>query len=29
VPSTPEAIETLAESLLLSDRVALEVTGSA
>ena len=29
VPSTPEAIETLAESLLPSDRVALEVTGSA
>ena len=29
VPSTPEALETLAESLLPSDRVALEVTGSA
>ena len=29
VPSTPEAIKTLAESLLPSDRVALEVTGSA
>jgi transposase len=28
VPSTPEGIGTLAESLLLSDRVALEVTGS-
>jgi transposase len=28
VPSTPEGIETLAESLLPSDRVALEVTGS-
>ena len=27
VPSTPEGIETLAESLLASDRVALEVTG--
>ncbi len=29
VPSTPEAITALAESLLPSDRVALEVTGSA
>jgi transposase len=29
VPSTPEAIKTLAESLESSDRVALEVTGSA
>src|SRR5438445_8124095 len=29
VPSTPEAIKTLAESLEPSDRVALEVTGSA
>src|ERR1700712_5650436 len=29
VLSTPEAITTLAESLLPSDRVALEVTGSA
>jgi transposase len=28
VPSTPEGIGTLAESLLPSDRVALEVTGS-
>src|ERR1700760_1222378 len=28
VPSTPEGITTLAESLLASDRVALEVTGS-
>jgi transposase len=28
VPATPEGIETLAESLLGSDRVALEVTGS-
>jgi transposase len=28
VPSTPEGIGTLAESLLLTDRVALEVTGS-
>jgi transposase len=28
VPSTPEGIESLAESLLPSDRVALEVTGS-
>src|SRR5436190_21729716 len=28
VPSTPEGIQTLAESLLPSDRVALEVTGS-
>ena len=28
VPATPEGIETLAESLLPSDRVALEVTGS-
>ena len=28
VPSTPEGIKTLAESLLPSDRVALEVTGS-
>src|SRR6476646_1848741 len=28
VPSTPEGIRTLAESLLASDRVALEVTGS-
>ena len=28
VPSTPEGIEALAESLLPSDRVALEVTGS-
>src|SRR5436190_5347022 len=28
VPSTPEGIATLAESLLSSDRVALEVTGS-
>ena len=28
VPSTPEGIRTLAESLLGSDRVALEVTGS-
>ena len=28
VPSTPEGITTLAESLLPSDRVALEVTGS-
>ena len=28
VASTPEGIETLAESLLRSDRVALEVTGS-
>jgi hypothetical protein len=27
VPSTPEGIRTLAESLLPSDRVALEVTG--
>ena len=29
VPSTPEGIGILAESLLRSDRVALEVTGSA
>lgn len=29
VPSTPEALRVLAESLLASDRVALEVTGSA
>ena len=29
VPSTPEGIEAFAESLLPSDRVALEVTGSA
>ena len=29
VPSTPAALRTLAESLLASDRVALEVTGSA
>ena len=29
VPSTPEAMETPAESLEPSDRVALEVTGSA
>ena len=29
VPSTPEALQLLAESLLPSDRVALEVTGSA
>ena len=29
VPSTPEALRALAESLLASDRVALEVTGSA
>src|ERR1700751_5901219 len=28
VPSTPEGIKALAESLLPSDRVALEVTGS-
>jgi transposase len=28
VPSTPEGLGTLAESLLVSDRVALEVTGS-
>jgi hypothetical protein len=28
VPSTPEGIKTLAESLLPTDRVALEVTGS-
>jgi transposase len=28
VPSTPEGLATLAESLLASDRVALEVTGS-
>jgi transposase len=28
VPSTPEGVATLAESLLASDRVALEVTGS-
>ncbi len=28
VPSTPEGSESLAESLLPSDRVALEVTGS-
>ena len=28
VPSTPEGIKTLGESLLVSDRVALEVTGS-
>jgi transposase len=28
VPSTPEGLRTLAESLLLTDRVALEVTGS-
>jgi transposase len=28
VPSTPEGIKALAESLLVSDRVALEVTGS-
>jgi hypothetical protein len=28
VPSTPEGIAALAESLLPSDRVALEVTGS-
>ncbi len=28
VPSTPEGVKTLAESLLPSDRVALEVTGS-
>jgi transposase len=28
VPSTPEGLRTLAESLLASDRVALEVTGS-
>ena len=28
VPSTPEGLDTLAESLLPSDRVALEVTGS-
>ena len=28
VPSTPEGIGALAESLLASDRVALEVTGS-
>jgi transposase len=28
VPSTPEGIETLAESLLPTDRIALEVTGS-
>ena len=28
VPSTPDGIGTLAESLLASDRVALEVTGS-
>src|SRR5665213_34864 len=28
VPSTPEGLATLAQSLLASDRVALEVTGS-
>jgi hypothetical protein len=28
VPSAPEGIKTLAESLLPTDRVALEVTGS-
>ncbi len=28
MPSTPEGLRTLAESLLSSDRVALEVTGS-
>src|ERR1039457_2174611 len=28
VPATPEGVKTLAESLLASDRVALEVTGS-
>jgi len=28
VPSTPEGLRTLAHSLLASDRVALEVTGS-
>ena len=28
VPSTPEGLRTLAESLLVTDRVALEVTGS-
>ena len=28
VPSTPEGIKTLIDSLLPSDRVALEVTGS-
>jgi len=28
VPSTPEGLRTLAESLLATDRVALEVTGS-
>src|SRR5579859_7505337 len=28
VPSTPEGIRSLADSLLVSDRVALEVTGS-
>jgi phage terminase large subunit-like protein len=28
VPSTPDGIAALAESLLVSDRVALEVTGS-
>jgi hypothetical protein len=28
VPSTPEGVESLAESLFPSDRVALEVTGS-
>ena len=28
VPSTPEGLAVLAESLLASDRVALEVTGS-
>ena len=28
VPRTPEGIRTLAESLLATDRVALEVTGS-
>jgi hypothetical protein len=28
VPATPEGVQTLAESLLASDRVALEVTGS-
>jgi len=28
VPSTPDELRTLAESLLPSDRVALEVTGS-
>src|SRR6202048_3129490 len=28
VPSTPEGLRTLAESLLPTDRVALEVTGS-